>query len=151
MDDFGVFLYNNLFLFIALIVIVGLLLWQTLGTGSGSVSPQQVIQLLNHEKAVVVDVREPSEVENGTIRGAIPVPLGELGDRLDELERYKERPVVCACRSGQRSARATGILRKNGFTRPLNLQGGIMGWQQASLPLGAPKEKSNKGRNRKKG
>lgn len=139
MDDFGLFLYNNWLLFLALVVILALLMRATIGTGSGGVGPQDATQMLNHDNAVVLDVREPSEIANGTIRGALTIPLGELGDRLKELEKYKSKPIIVACRSGQRSSRACGILRKNEFTRVYNLSGGIMAWQNANLPLGKPK------------
>ena len=90
---------------------------------------------MSHDNAIIIDVRESSELGNGMIRDAIHIPLGSLKDRVSELEKYKDKPVVMACRSGNRSAHALGILRKSGFTDLYNLKGGVMAWQHASLPL----------------
>ena len=145
MAEFGTFLYENWMLFAALVVILGLLLHQTLGGGSGSVSPQEATRLINHEDARILDVREPSEVKEGTLRGAVTIPLGQLDDRLSELGEDQETPIICYCRSGARSAQACAKLRKKGFSAVHNLQGGIAAWQQAGLPLARGKDRKKKG------
>jgi len=118
----------------ALLVIVYLLMRQG-GTPAGVVDPIQAVQKMNHGNAVVLDVREPNEVSNGTIVNAIHIPLGSLGSRLRELEKHKAGPIIVNCRSGHRSSQACSILRKNGFEQVYNLKGGIMAWQAANLPL----------------
>jgi rhodanese-related sulfurtransferase len=137
MNEFGTFIYHNWELFLALVVIIGLLLRATIGSGGGGrgVDPQEATRMINRDNAVVVDVREPSEVAEGRIVGSVHIPLGELENRIDELKKYSDRPIICNCRSGNRSARACSILRKNGFDNVHNLRGGIMAWQQANLPL----------------
>lgn len=77
----------------------------------------------------IVDVRESSEFNGslGHVPGAVLIPLGELGKRNAELA--KERPVVAVCRSGARSAQATVLLGKAGFTRVANLSGGMLRWR----------------------
>ena len=77
----------------------------------------------------VLDVREPAEFTGplGHIRGATLVPLGELGARAKELPR--DKPVVAVCRAGSRSAQATAILQKAGFTDFANLTGGMLRWR----------------------
>lgn len=72
----------------------------------------------------LVDVREPSEVAGGTLPGAVNIPLGELADRLDELDR--SRRVVLLCRSGARSANAAALLAGAGFPDVVNLVGGML-------------------------
>ena len=77
----------------------------------------------------VLDVREPEEFTGplGHIRGAMLVPLGELAARAKELP--KDRPIVAVCRAGSRSAHATAILQKAGFTDVANLPGGMLRWR----------------------
>jgi rhodanese-related sulfurtransferase len=98
-------------------------------------SPAQATQLINREDAQVLDVREQAEWAKGHINGARHIPSGEIGHRLGELERFKARPVIVVCASGQRSASASATLRKAGFEKVFALDGGIGAWEQASLPL----------------
>src|SRR5690606_3113313 len=82
----------------------------------------------------IVDVREPHEWEIGNLAryGARLIPLGELGDRLDELDPSQE--IVLQCRSGARSARALEFLREQGYERLWNLKGGILAWSDEVDP-----------------
>ena len=93
------------------------------------------LQLINHKKALVLDVREESEYKAGHILNSKWIPLGKLSERVGELEKYKEQPVVVVCRSGNRSGSACTALGKYGFTQAYNLAGGVMAWQKANLPL----------------
>jgi rhodanese-related sulfurtransferase len=72
----------------------------------------------------LIDVREPDEVAQGTIAGAINIPLAQIPGRLDELDR--ERRVVLLCRSGNRSGQAAEFLTRAGFTDVVNLAGGML-------------------------
>lgn len=121
-------------LFLALAAVVFFLARSEKGA-SNNLNAQQVVEKMSHHDAIVVDVREANEVASGMIRGAIHIPLAQLKERLGELDKYKDKPIVMACRSGNRSAHAIGILRKNGFNDLYNLKGGVMAWQHASLPL----------------
>lgn len=104
------------------------------------------VQLMNHDNALLVDVREDSEFRDGHILNARHIPLGTLRKRLNELESYKEKPIIVCCRSGQRSASACGLLRKEGYQNVTNLKGGVMAWQNAGLPL----SKGSDGKKKKK-
>lgn len=87
-----------------------------------------------HERlqdAQFVDVREPHEVAQGHIPGIVHIPLGQLGQRLDELDRA--RPIIAVCRSGNRSGVATQLLTAAGFQCE-NMAGGMLAWQSAGLP-----------------
>ena len=81
----------------------------------------------------LVDVREHAEFAAGRIAGARLLPLGELERRLAELDRT--RPVVCVCRSGSRSRKGAEKLEALGFTNVQHLDGGLMAWEQAGLPI----------------
>jgi adenylyltransferase/sulfurtransferase len=80
----------------------------------------------------LVDVREPGELAVCAIEGALHVPLGELPGRLHEIAR--DRPVVVLCHTGNRSARATEMLRAAGFANVRNLAGGIDAWAREVDP-----------------
>ncbi len=88
---------------------------------------------LNSREAVLIDIREPDEWQEGHVAGARHIPLGDLPARLGEVPQ--DRPVLLFCRSGNRSGRATALLRERGYTRALNVVGGITAWQRAGLPV----------------
>jgi rhodanese-related sulfurtransferase len=147
MQQFFEFFLNHWPLFVALLAIAVTLAYNIFGNrlhGYQNVEPLSAVQLMNHEDAVVVDVREDREFKEGHIADAIHIPLGALGSRVGELEKYRDRPVIVGCRSGARSARASGMLSKQGFEKVYNLQGGIMAWQQANLPVVTPGKRKGK-------
>jgi rhodanese-related sulfurtransferase len=86
---------------------------------------------------LLLDVREPEEFvgELGHIRGALLVPLDALARRLPKLLGYVDRRVVCICRAGARSASASALLRRAGFSRVFNLSEGMLSWIQAGRPV----------------
>jgi rhodanese-related sulfurtransferase len=135
---FEEFFIENWYLFAALVVVLILLaqgsvvqmLYKIKSVGSA-----QVINLINRESAIVVDVCEPNEYEQGHIPNAINIPLGSLASRLDELDKYKDQPVVVACRSGNRSMKGAIALSKNGFQSVFSLSGGLLAWQKGNLPV----------------
>ena len=115
-----------------------MLFWSIFGNrirGVKEVDCIGALQLINHKNALVLDVREESEFGNGHLLNARLIPLGKLGDRVGELERYREHPIVVVCRSGQRSASACVVLGKQGFSQAFNLSGGVVAWQKSNLPL----------------
>lgn len=89
---------------------------------------------------LLLDVREPFEQYQSSIdyENATLIPLGELPERMDEIESYKDKEVVCMCRSGGRSSKACELLEKEGFSDIKNLKGGINEWARevdTSLPV----------------
>jgi len=132
------FVVNNWYLFVVLAVVLALLIWPVLRQlmyGITSVGVNQALGLINRQAGVLVDVREPAEHPSGRIPNAILLPLSGLKGRLAELEKFKNRPIVLYCRSGQRSSRAAVILRKHGFASVHNLAGGILAWQAENMPM----------------
>ncbi len=102
------------------------------------IEPLAAAALISHQQAVVLDVRERAELNEGQILNARHIPLGELQSRLAELEKFKTKPLLVNCRMGQRSANACALLYKSGFTQVHNLRGGIDAWRGANLPLVKP-------------
>nr|WP_208299945.1 rhodanese-like domain-containing protein [Aquabacterium sp. A08] len=114
-----------------------LLLWPTLGKGGGAdgVSPTEAVQLMNREKAVVVDVCSPEEYAAGHVTAAKNVPLDELEAKLPGVVKNKGLPLVLVCASGIRSRRAVAVAKKLGYEKAYNLSGGMGAWRAANLPV----------------
>ncbi|MDD5059326.1 MAG: rhodanese-like domain-containing protein [Sideroxydans sp.] len=132
------FLQNNIWTILLAFTSGGMLIWSFIGNrvrGIHDIDHIAATQLINHKNALLLDVREKSEFESGHILNSKHIPLGKLGERIGELEKFRERPIVVVCRSGQRSASACAYLGKQGFAHAHNLEGGVMAWQKASLPL----------------
>jgi rhodanese-related sulfurtransferase len=116
----------------------GMLLWplvQRRISGTTDIGTLQVTRLINSEKAITLDVRETKELADGRLPGALHIPFSQLKNRLGELDKYKERPIVTYCARGQRSRAAGTILGRAGFTKVFNLAGGHKAWKDAGLPL----------------
>ena len=113
------------------------MLWPVLssGGGAGGINPTEAVQLINHEKAVVVDVCSPQEYASGHVAGAKNVPLQDLESRLSNVAKNKNVPLVLVCASGMRSRRAVAIARKLGYENAHSLNGGIGAWRSANLPV----------------
>ncbi len=94
---------------------------------------EQVNAIRNHPDVVLIDVREQWEYDAGHIPNVKLIPLGELPQRINEIP--KDKFVVMTCRSGNRSNQATQFLRKRGFDNVHNMEGGILAWEKAGLPV----------------
>lgn len=130
------FVANHTILSTSFFVLAGVLVWTFVGGGgSRRVEPAQATRLINHENALVIDVRSNGEYHEGHIVNAINEPLGGLAQQISKLDKYRDRTIITTCRNGQQAASASGILRKNGFENVFSLSGGIVAWQGASLPL----------------
>lgn len=132
------FVINNVFPIFTALLSGAMLLWSIFGNrirGIKEADCTAALQLINHKNAVVLDVREESEFQEGHILNSMLIPLGKLDERAAELEKDKDRPIVVVCRSGNRSGGACTTLGKRGFTQAYNLAGGILAWQKANLPL----------------
>ena len=114
----------------------GMLLWPMIsGGGAQNLSPAEATLLMNREDALVLDVRESGEWGSGHIPGARHITLAQLDKRMSEIEKFKDRPIIICCASGNRSSSACGQLKKGGFEKVFNLSGGISAWLGANLPL----------------
>ncbi len=80
------------------------------------------------ESIILLDVRQPEEFAEKSIPNAILIPLGDLPDRVDEIEEFRDKEIVVICRSGNRSGQACMFLTMNGFTHTVNLKGGMLSW-----------------------
>lgn len=116
--------------------------WSRARAGGQSVGPLDAVRLMN-QGALVLDVRSKAEFEAGHILDAKHVPQEELAQSAETLKKYREKVVVACCESGMRSGAAARVLRAQGFTKVVNLQGGLQAWRTENLPLvkGSGKDK----------
>jgi len=117
------------------IVLVILLIWVESRRGGKTVSSQQLTNLVNREGALVLDVRESKDFREGHITESRNIPFSTLKENLNQLEKFKEKPVVVVCNVGQHASAAGKILSGSGFTDVRRLSGGITSWKSDGLPL----------------
>lgn len=129
------FIIDNIYLIAVALLSGGALVWHTLQRSGAKVSALQATQLINREKAVILDVRSSDDFADGHIREAKNIPQKELSERLGELDKFKDRPIVIVCAKGLQSNKATSQLKKAGFSRAFPLIGGIAEWRSQDLPV----------------
>ncbi len=135
MDQLFQFMANHPIQVGVFVALVALFVWNEMRRGGQTVTAQQLVNLVNRDQAVVIDVRDPNEFAAGHIVGAVNVPHGQLAGRINELARYKERPVVLVCRMGQHSGAAGAVLKGAGFSNVVRLSGGMTEWLNQNLPV----------------
>jgi rhodanese-related sulfurtransferase len=131
------FIQNNLLLIVVAFASGAMLLWPLVRRSAGGpyVDAQQATHLINREDALVVDVREPAEFGAEHILGAKNVPLARIGEGAGDLPKRKDKPLIAYCDTGNRAGKALGALKKAGFERVVNLNGGLGAWKQAGFPV----------------
>lgn len=130
------FIIDNWMLLCVALASGGMLLWPVLkGSGGGRLDPATAVQLINRERAVVVDVSEPEEFAAGHIGGAKNVPVGELEKKLAATVKNKTLPLILVCATGARSSRALAEVKKLGYEQAQALGGGLKAWKDANLPV----------------
>jgi rhodanese-related sulfurtransferase len=96
------------------------------------VTPRQAREMLEQGAALLVDVRTPAEVQAARIKGAVDIPLGELGSRLGEIEKLlagrEDVALIVHCHVGGRSMKAALFLRERGLEHAKSMAGGIEAW-----------------------
>lgn len=136
----GDFLMNNLAL-VGLFLASGLMLvWPELmklagGGGDGAVGTLEATRLMNQNGSLILDVRDEKDFASGHLPRARHIPVRELSGRIDEIKRFKDKPVLVTDKGGTRAAAAARLLKQSGFSHVVQLKGGIAAWQQASLPV----------------
>lgn len=142
------FVEEQIFLFVALVVIAGILISSYFGdklSGFKTATAEEAVSLYNKD-AKVFDTRPSAEYKTGFIGEAENIDANSILARLEKLSYPKEDDILLYCQSGGRSASVARNLVKNGYTQVYNLSGGIMAWQNAGLPVNKPvsKKKQNK-------
>ena len=132
------FIVDNWMLFSVAIGSGAMLLWPTFkGTvmGGGALTTSAAVQLMNREKAVVIDVSEAEEFAAGHIGGAKNVPVNDIDSKLENTVKNKALPLILVCSTGARANRAAAAAKKLGYANIQVLAGGFKAWKEANLPI----------------
>ena len=128
------FLAEQWILAAALLATIIMLVMHEARKSGPSLSPQQAINLVNTEQGVFVDLRDSGAYKQGHIVEALNIPSNKLADRVAELEKYRERPIVLVCKMGQQAGAAGKQLRAQKFEKVYKMSGGMMEWDNLQLP-----------------
>ncbi len=115
---------------------MGLFWWLPFGKVP-EISPEKLdtMRKAGSARPQIIDVRTSAEWRSGHIAGAVHVPITELGSRIASLQLDRTRPIVAICRAAHRSIPAVRLLQRHGFRNACQLQGGMLAWRQAELPV----------------
>lgn len=131
--DFFLDQNNLIFLFVAIASGVMLMLPKLMQGGAKSVNTQQAVQLANQKQGIFLDVRSHDAFKAGSIPQSRHVAAADVPSKLGTLP--KDKPIIVVCEQGRDSARIAAMLRKQGYTEAVNLEGGLRAWIQGGLPL----------------
>lgn len=130
------FIVDNWMLILIAVSSGAMLAWPLIrGTGGGSLTAQGAVQLINRERAVMIDVRDATEYAAGHATGARNVPLDQLEQKLPGTVKNKSVPVLLMCASGARAQRALATAKKLGYEQAQVVGGGLKSWKEANLPI----------------
>ena len=136
MGQIGQFITNHWTLWLALIIILLFIFINELISQkkrAKELSPAAAVDKINHENAVVIDIRDAESFRAGHIINAIQASPDDLSQK--KMEKYKSKPVILVCAKGLQSPALATKLRTQGFEQPMVLAGGIAAWASANLPL----------------
>jgi rhodanese-related sulfurtransferase len=117
-----------------MVLFATLLAYLNAKAGKG-LSPQQVTRIINQDDGLVLDIREHKDFERGHIVNAINIPLAKLAERVVELDKKKDRPIIVICQIGHSAAEAVTLLQERGFERAARMSGGMSEWHAQGLPV----------------
>jgi rhodanese-related sulfurtransferase len=130
------FFINNWMLISVALISGAMLAWPLIqGASAAGLAPGAAVQLINREKAVVVDVSDAAEFALGHVVGSKNIPLADLEAKLSAAVKNKGLPLILVCPTGIRSNKAVLIAKKLGFEQAQGLGGGLLAWKKAGLPL----------------
>ena len=121
----------------ALVILLSVCAFLTFAEQTATISQQALLSLMAtpENKIVVLDVRTAEEFAEGHIAGAINISHEQINANLSKIIGLKDQTVVVHCRSGRRAISAENDLRAAGFSDLRHLDGDMIGWQSADLPL----------------
>ena len=137
MDKLLEFTSNHMLLVLALMISFFVVVFTELRRKAGglvNIEAAEVVKLVNND-ALVIDLRGTEAFSRGHIVSAKNIPSDELDTNLNQLQRFKSKPIVAVCEAGVTSTKAIDTLRAAGFESVYGLRGGMTGWSQAGLPV----------------
>ena len=131
------FLIDNWTLIAIALASGGMLVWPVIAgsMNASALSASGAVQLINRERAVVIDVSEADEFAAGHVGGAKNIPFSQLQDKLPGAVKNKSLPLILVCSSGAKANRAQAIAKNLGYEQAQALGGGLKSWKAANLPL----------------
>lgn len=137
MQDIFSFLENHWMLSSALLIVLILLIFIEFlkqKGGGAKIGPSQLTHFINHQNAVVLDIRDADAFKTGHIVDAISMPAKDFDEKLKKLEKYKNQPIVLVCGAGIDSHKKYLALQTKGYNTYV-LNGGLRAWKEAGMPL----------------
>lgn len=134
MEDFLIFIQEQIWLVAALAILIGLFMRRESSSAGSKLSINQVVQALNSEKAILVDIRESKEFKQGHVANALNIPYKKVKENMNILDKHKDKQIILTDAAGQHAASVGRELAKAGFT-VARMSGGIGEWKQQGLPL----------------
>lgn len=132
--DFFVFVSQEWILASILVLLVYALAFTERVKGGKPISAHEATKLLNQGEAVLVDLRDSKDFNEGHIAGALHMPFNKIASRASELETHKSKVVILADKIGQHAGKIGKTLGSSGF-QVRRLQGGVSEWSSQGLPL----------------
>ena len=100
-----------------------------------AVTAQEALDFIKQTKPFILDVRTPGEYKAGHLKNAVLIPVQILQSNLDQLDEYKNKPVLVYCATGNRSTVASKIMIDRGFKQIINLRRGIVDWHKKGFSV----------------
>ena len=137
MQELTTFIMNHQILVLAMMIVIALLLVIELIRARRRIyfaTPSEIVKGINHDNAVVIDIRTPEAFQKGHIVGALSMSGHEIRNHLKKLEKFKEKPIIIVCDNGIESQKLAAILFKLDYNA-FSLPGGMPAWIKAEMPL----------------
>lgn len=115
------------------LVIIAINEWVTNKKQAKKLSPQEAVALINNHNATIIDIRETAAFQTGHIIESIHANTKEA--QTTKLKSLQNKPIILVCARGQTAMTLGMKLRQQGYTQVYILNGGILAWQNAGLPL----------------
>jgi len=135
MEQFFEFVSNHL-------ILVGIFLFLLVAffinegkRGGSTVSAQLLVKLFNQGETAILDIRDEKEFRQGHIVGSINIPYASIDNRIQELEKYKDKTIIIVCKMGQHAGVVGRKLKTLGYIDVRRLAGGLSEWTASSMPL----------------
>lgn len=139
MEEWVVFVTNHWILASLLgVLLFAFIVNEMIGGHFGSkqeVSAERAVQFMNHQEAVVFDMRTDAAFKDGHIVGAEHVTIESFDKKMGNLKKYQNKPVIIATATGLEASKMVTLLQEKGFLQVFILSGGVQGWKSAGMPL----------------
>ena len=133
-EDVFVFVQEQIFLVGALVLLVFAFYRKETSAGGVKLSTSQIVQAMNAETAILLDVRDAKDFDQGHVTNAINIPHAKVADSLKQLEKHREKQLIVTDNIGQHAATVSKLLAKAGFNIAL-MRGGMSEWKGDGLPV----------------